>query len=254
MAARPGSSASVPATEALPSRRAACGVAGVRRAACGARRTRRRAACAVRRAACGVAGVRRAAPQACGVALPSRRCRVARSQEIGAALVAEVVREIVRCAGKLFAHKACREVARALLPTAVVGVCVVHCLPAMRFLSELGDMVAQGGGSKRAFVRQFRAELSCALVRGNARMYAHALTNVGAPAATRNRRRPHLSAEQQLANRIQRHMQQGSISRAARALKEVPVADASDPEVLAKLAASVLVESPLVSNPAEATF
>ena len=53
-----------------------------------------------------------------------------------------------------------------------------HGKQAMRFLSELGDMVAQGGGSKRAFVRQFRTELSCALVRGNARMYAHALTNV----------------------------------------------------------------------------
>ena len=62
------------------------------------------------------------AAEACGVALPRRRCRVACSQEIGAALVAEVVREIVRCAGELLAHKACRKVAPAFLPTAVVDV------------------------------------------------------------------------------------------------------------------------------------
>ena len=39
-----------------------------------------------------------------------------------------------------------------------------HGKQAMRFLSETGDMVAQGGWSKRTFMRQIRAELSCALV------------------------------------------------------------------------------------------
>ena len=48
----------------------------------------------------------------------------------------------------------------------VDSLCPAHGKQALRFLFALGDMVAQGGGSKRAFVRQFRAELSCALVRG----------------------------------------------------------------------------------------
>ena len=37
-----------------------------------------------------------------------------------------------------------------------------HGKQAMRFLSEIGNMVTQGGGSERSFVRQVRAELSCA--------------------------------------------------------------------------------------------
>ena len=53
-----------------------------------------------------------------------------------------------------------------------------HGSHAMRFLSRLGDIVAGKGGSKREFVRCARAELSVALVRGNARMYNRTLFNV----------------------------------------------------------------------------
>lgn len=45
-------------------------------------------------------------------------------------------------------------------------------LEASRFLSDLGDVAAAGGtASKAAFVRSVRQELSCALCRGNGRMY-----------------------------------------------------------------------------------
>jgi hypothetical protein len=46
-------------------------------------------------------------------------------------------------------------------------------LEASRFLSDLGDVAAAGGtASKAAFVRSVRQELSCALCRGNGRMYS----------------------------------------------------------------------------------
>ena len=45
-------------------------------------------------------------------------------------------------------------------------------LEASRFLSDLGDVAAAGGtASKATFVRSARQELSCALCRGNGRMY-----------------------------------------------------------------------------------
>ena len=53
-----------------------------------------------------------------------------------------------------------------------------HGRHAMRFLSQLGDIVSGKGGSKREFVRCARSELSVALVRGNARMYNRTLFNV----------------------------------------------------------------------------
>ncbi len=47
------------------------------------------------------------------------------------------------------------------------------------FLSQLGDVAAAGGRvSKSAFVRTAREELSCALARGNARMYGRAMAIV----------------------------------------------------------------------------
>jgi hypothetical protein len=50
---------------------------------------------------------------------------------------------------------------------------------ASRFLSELGDLVAAGGRvSKAAFVRTVRRELSCALCKGNARMYYNSLSRI----------------------------------------------------------------------------
>ena len=49
---------------------------------------------------------------------------------------------------------------------------------ASRFLSELGDLVAEGGRSKAAFVRGVRRELSCALCKGNARMYCKSLARI----------------------------------------------------------------------------
>ena len=50
---------------------------------------------------------------------------------------------------------------------------------ASRFLSELGDMAAQGGKVvKAAFVRGVRRELSCALCKGNARMYNKSLSRI----------------------------------------------------------------------------
>ena len=51
-------------------------------------------------------------------------------------------------------------------------------LSAARFLSGLGDVVAASGGSKAAFVRFARSELSCALVRGNSLVYDAALNAV----------------------------------------------------------------------------
>jgi hypothetical protein len=43
---------------------------------------------------------------------------------------------------------------------------------AARFLSQLGDVAAEGGRvSKERFVRTARQELSCALCRGNGQMY-----------------------------------------------------------------------------------
>jgi hypothetical protein len=43
---------------------------------------------------------------------------------------------------------------------------------AARFLSQLGDIAAEGGKvSKELFVRTARQELSCALCRGNGLMY-----------------------------------------------------------------------------------
>lgn len=53
-----------------------------------------------------------------------------------------------------------------------------HGAQAMSFLSEVGNVVARAGGSKSAFVRAARVELSVALARGNARMYYKTLTNV----------------------------------------------------------------------------
>ena len=45
-------------------------------------------------------------------------------------------------------------------------------LEASRFLSDLGDIAsASGAASKAVFVRSVRQELSCALCRGNGRMY-----------------------------------------------------------------------------------
>ena len=50
---------------------------------------------------------------------------------------------------------------------------------ASRLLSELGDLAAQGSRvSKAAFVRGVRRELSCALCRGNARMYYKSLSRI----------------------------------------------------------------------------
>ena len=50
---------------------------------------------------------------------------------------------------------------------------------ASRFLSELGDLVAAAGRvSKAAFVRTVRRELSCALCKGNARMYYNSLSRI----------------------------------------------------------------------------
>lgn len=47
---------------------------------------------------------------------------------------------------------------------------------AARFIKELGDIVeASGRGSRAVYVRNVRAELSCALCRGNARMYYSSL-------------------------------------------------------------------------------
>ena len=47
---------------------------------------------------------------------------------------------------------------------------------ACRLISELGDAVeASGRGSKAVFVRNVRQQISCALCRGNARMYHHTL-------------------------------------------------------------------------------
>ena len=48
-----------------------------------------------------------------------------------------------------------------------------------RFLSDLGDLVeAAGRVSKAAFVRTVRRELSCALCKGNARMYYNSLSRI----------------------------------------------------------------------------
>ena len=50
---------------------------------------------------------------------------------------------------------------------------------AARFLNDLGDVAAADGcASKEAFVRTVRQELSCALCRGNARMYDRSLSSV----------------------------------------------------------------------------
>jgi hypothetical protein len=50
---------------------------------------------------------------------------------------------------------------------------------ASRFLSELGDLVeASGRVSRAVFVRNVRRELSCALCKGNARMYYNSLSRV----------------------------------------------------------------------------
>ena len=50
---------------------------------------------------------------------------------------------------------------------------------ASRYLSELGDIAAAGGRvSKSSFVRSARQELSCALCRGNGRMYFEATFNI----------------------------------------------------------------------------
>jgi hypothetical protein len=50
---------------------------------------------------------------------------------------------------------------------------------ASRFLSEVGELVAEGNRvSKTAFVRGVLRELSCALCRGNARMYLKSFSYV----------------------------------------------------------------------------
>ena len=104
---------------------------------------------------------------------------------------------------------------------------------------ELGDtprrvLADDKGGrnrAKRVIARVARLE------RGEALDDEDQEEAAGPAAAGGPHRRRHLSKDQLLANRVQSHVQRGSISRAARALKEVPMADASDPEVLAKLAA-----------------
>ena len=58
-----------------------------------------------------------------------------------------------------------------------------HCLSWFvltgRVLSELGDLVETAGRvSKAAFVRTVRRELSCALCKGNARMYYNSLSRI----------------------------------------------------------------------------
>ena len=50
---------------------------------------------------------------------------------------------------------------------------------ATRFLSELGDIASQGSRvSKAAFVRGVKRELSCALCKGNARLYYKRLSSI----------------------------------------------------------------------------
>ena len=50
---------------------------------------------------------------------------------------------------------------------------------AARFLSDLGEVAARDGrASKGAFVRSALATVSCALCRGNARVYRHAMCAV----------------------------------------------------------------------------
>ena len=44
-----------------------------------------------------------------------------------------------------------------------------------KFINKMGSAVAQGGGCKAAFVRQTYAEISCAMARGNARMFVAGL-------------------------------------------------------------------------------
>ena len=40
-----------------------------------------------------------------------------------------------------------------------------------RFINKLGTQVGEGGGCKRTFVRHMQESISCALARGNTRMY-----------------------------------------------------------------------------------
>jgi hypothetical protein len=60
---------------------------------------------------------------------------------------------------------------------------------ASRFLSELGDLAAGEGNrvSKAAFVRGVRRELSCALCKGNARMYYKSLSRIAMNVGTNYR-------------------------------------------------------------------
>ena len=97
----------------------------------------------------------------------------------------------------------------------------------------LADHGASRGRAKRILARVARIEADLPLDDDEGS------DSSGGAAAARPapRARSNVSEDQKLATRIAQQLKRGSISRAARALKNVPVADASDPEVLAKLAA-----------------
>ena len=119
---------------------------------------------------------------------------------------------------------------------------------AIEELNDLPRRVLADHGSSRGRARRILARLT-RIERGepldDEQDAAAAAAGEGAaPAARRGGQRGVLSEEQQTAARIKTHLQRGSISRAARALKNVPVADASDPAVLAKLASKHPEEPP----------
>jgi hypothetical protein len=120
---------------------------------------------------------------------------------------------------------------------------------AMQELSDLAEHVLSDRGGSRGRARRILARaariergepLGDDTPDGGAAAAAAAAATTSAGAAPRRRAptaaRRVLSAEQRMANRVQQHMHRGSVSRAARTLKDVPMADLNNPAMLERLA------------------
>ena len=104
---------------------------------------------------------------------------------------------------------------------------------ALEALALLPEQVLADGGASRSRARRILARLR----RIDEGLRPENEDETGDPTPRGPRRRRRMQEQERLAARIQRHLSTGSISRGARALDSEPLADPSDPAVIAALRA-----------------
>ena len=119
---------------------------------------------------------------------------------------------------------------------------------ALAALARLPERVLADGGASRSRARRILARLR--RIAEGQHPDDEADGDADTPSVRRRRRVPE---QQRLAARIQRHLSAGSISRGARALAAEPLADTTDPGVLAALRALHPAAEPPVALATEAT-